>query len=57
MKNALRTIAEANEERNTTFALDLKKGSGICRLSAYLHLFHYQVRKRIGVSQFLLSSR
>ncbi|KAF7198465.1 putative transcriptional regulatory protein [Pseudocercospora fuligena] len=42
MKNALRTIAEANEERNKAFALDLKKGSGICRLSAYLHLFHYQ---------------
>ncbi|KAF2174009.1 hypothetical protein M409DRAFT_62193 [Zasmidium cellare ATCC 36951] len=43
MKEALRTIAEANDERNQYFPLDLKaSASGICRLSAYLHIFHHQ---------------
>lgn len=45
MKEALRTIAEANDERNKSFPLDLRnRSAGICRLAAYLHLFHHQVR-------------
>lgn len=44
MKNALRTIGLANDERNLQFPLDLKKSSSnVCRLSAYLHLLHHQV--------------
>ncbi|EME42292.1 hypothetical protein DOTSEDRAFT_175269 [Dothistroma septosporum NZE10] len=41
MKGALRTIASANEQRNASFPLDLGNTS-ICRLTAYLHLFHHQ---------------
>lgn len=44
MKEALRSIAEANDERNEAFPLDLERPTGgICRLSAYLHIFHHQV--------------
>lgn len=44
MKEALKSIAEANDERNEFFPLDLDNPkSGICRLSAYLHIFHHQV--------------
>ncbi|CAK4030524.1 Zn(II)2Cys6 transcription factor [Lecanosticta acicola] len=43
MKDALRTIAQANDERNNSFPLQLESpASGVCRLSAYLHLFHHQ---------------
>jgi hypothetical protein len=46
MKAALETIAKANDVRNESFPLDLKGSSsrGIERLSAYLHIFHHQVR-------------
>lgn len=48
MKDALKTIAEANEELNKTHSLDLhSSGSSMCRLSATLHLFHHQVSLRL----------
>lgn len=43
MKEALKTIANANDDRNSHFPLDLKKDGAVSRLSAYLHLFHHQV--------------
>nr|POF01397.1 putative transcriptional regulatory protein c3c7.04 [Quercus suber] len=43
VKQALRTLADANDERITTFPIDLNTSAGgICRLSAYLQLFHHQ---------------
>ncbi|KAF2152900.1 hypothetical protein K461DRAFT_254853 [Myriangium duriaei CBS 260.36] len=43
IKGALKAIAEANDERVSIFAIDLKGGAGsISRVSAYLHLFHHQ---------------
>lgn len=45
MKEALKSIAEADDERNDSFPLDIDNPtSGICRLSAYLHIFHHQAR-------------
>lgn len=44
MKESLKTIAEANDERNESFPLDLENPTGgIDRLAAYLHIFHHQV--------------
>lgn len=44
MKDALKTIAEANEELNKTHPIDLQSpAEGMCGLSAALHLFHHQV--------------
>ena len=45
IKNALKCLASVNDERNKGFPLNLKNSlSSISRLSAYLHLFHHQVR-------------
>ena len=45
IKNALKCLAKVNDERNNGFPLSLKnKSSSISRLSAYLHLFHHEVR-------------
>lgn len=45
IKNALKSLASVNDERNNGFPLNLKNPlSSISRLSAYLHLFHHQVR-------------
>ena len=45
IKNALKCLASINDERNDGFPLNLKNSlSSISRLSAYLHLFHHQVR-------------
>ena len=45
MKEALRTIAKAQDELNDFYSLDLNQSAGgICRLSATLHLFHHQVK-------------
>ena len=44
MKEALKIIASANDERSESFPLDLQNPEkGVSRLSAYLHLFHHQV--------------
>ena len=46
VKNALKYLASVNDERNNNFPLHLKNPmSSISRLSAYLHLFHHQVRE------------
>ncbi|RMZ26453.1 hypothetical protein D0859_09483 [Hortaea werneckii] len=43
MKEALKILADINDERNRSFPLDLgRAASGISRLSAYLHIFHHQ---------------
>lgn len=43
MKEALKIVAKANDERNASFPLNLQKPvQGMSRLSAYLHLFHHQ---------------
>ncbi|KAI9695084.1 MAG: hypothetical protein M1820_008946 [Bogoriella megaspora] len=43
MKEALRTIAKAQNELNKLYPLDLNPPvGGICRVSATLHLFHHQ---------------
>ncbi|KAI9677790.1 MAG: hypothetical protein M1822_008102 [Bathelium mastoideum] len=43
MKEALRTIAEANNELNEFYSLNLQQPvGGLSRLSATLHLFHHQ---------------
>lgn len=45
MKEALKLVAQANDERNESFPLNLQKPiQGLSRLSTYLHLFHHQVR-------------
>ena len=45
VKEALRTIAEGGDERDSMFSVDLGQNSGgLDRLSAYLHLFHHQVQ-------------
>ena len=45
IKNALKCLASINDERDSGFPLNLKdSSSSISRLSAYLHLFHHQVR-------------
>ena len=44
MKNALKSLADINDERQKNFPVDLKNSGGsISRLSAYLYLFHHQV--------------
>ncbi|KAI7121248.1 hypothetical protein KC316_g18311 [Hortaea werneckii] len=43
MKEALKILADINDERNRSFPLHLgRAASGISRLSAYLHIFHHQ---------------
>ena len=50
IKNALKRLASINDERNNGFPLNLKKSlSSISRLSAYLHLFHHQVRNSLAI--------
>lgn len=45
IKNALKSLASVSDERNNGFPLNLRNPlSSISRLSAYLHLFHHQVR-------------
>lgn len=45
VKHALKCLANVDDERNKGFPLTLKTSlSSISRLSAYLHLFHHQVR-------------
>ena len=45
IKNALECLTSVNDKRNSGFPLNLKNSlSSISRLSAYLHLFHHQVR-------------
>ena len=45
IKHALTCLARINDERDSGFPLNLKNSSSsISRLSAYLHLFHHQVR-------------
>ena len=45
IKNALRCLAKVSDERNSAFPLSLKNvSSSISRVSAYLHLFHHEVR-------------
>ena len=45
IKNALKSLADINDERDHSFPLDLRLStSSISRISAYLHLFHHQVR-------------
>ena len=48
MKEALKCIAYANDERNSLFPLDLKNDGAVSRLAAYLHLFHHQVRRLLA---------
>lgn len=44
IKNALKALADINDERTSSFPLVLEgPDSGISRLSAHLHLFHHQV--------------
>src|SRR6186713_495096 len=43
IKNALKALANINDERTISFPLHLNiPSSGILRLSAHLHLFHHQ---------------
>ena len=53
IKNALKCLASINDERNDGFPLNLKNSlSSISRLSAYLHLFHHQVRDSLRLQPF-----
>ena len=53
IKNALKCLASVNDERNNGFPLNLKNSlSSISRLSAYLHLFHHQVRDISRIHSF-----
>lgn len=48
MKNALKALANVNDERTSSFPLVLEgPDSGISRLSAHLHLFHHQVSETL----------
>ena len=54
IKNALKCLAKVNDERNSGFPLSLKnRSSSISRLSAYLHLFHHEVRDLLRSQRFL----
>jgi proline utilization trans-activator len=51
VKEAIKILAQANAERKKAPVLDLQRsGQGISRLSAYLDIFHHQVRIFLCVS-------
>lgn len=49
MKTALKSLADVNNERMTTFPVDPSNPSvSVSRIAVYLHLFHHQVCNQSG---------